>query len=86
MNEVLKKCIDELAKPAPSVPYVRGMLETLLAMNGGMNISDQSKPFIPPVSMPKYTPPPSTDEGGILDAAAAAKLASVKNLSEASLQ
>lgn len=32
-NTILKKCLDELTKEAPDKGYVRGMLETLIAMN-----------------------------------------------------
>ncbi len=70
MNEILTKATEELAKDAPNIAYVRGMLDTLLAMNG-----DQTKPIAPPVSKP-------TDEGSILDAQLKAQadfLATIQN-------
>ena len=33
MNDVIRKCVDELAKEAPRLDYVRGMLDTILSMN-----------------------------------------------------
>jgi hypothetical protein len=33
MNTILAKAAQELAKDTPDIAYVRGMLETLLAMN-----------------------------------------------------
>lgn len=32
MNTILQKAVDELAKEQPNIPYIRGMLETVLAM------------------------------------------------------
>lgn len=33
MNNVIRKCVDELNKEAPRIDYIRGMLESLLVMN-----------------------------------------------------
>lgn len=33
MNEILKKCVEELAKESPRLDYIRGMLDTVLAMS-----------------------------------------------------
>lgn len=33
MNEIIQKVVDELAKDAPKLDYIRGMLETVLVMN-----------------------------------------------------
>lgn len=75
MNEILKKATEELAEDKPDIAYVRGMLDTLLAMNGGMNISDTTKPFIPPVALPV-----PLDEAALLDAKARAAIDYVKSL------
>lgn len=33
MNSIIQKAVDELVKESPNIDYVRGMLETVLAMN-----------------------------------------------------
>ena len=33
MNEIIAKAVEELKEKEPNISYVRGMLETLLAMN-----------------------------------------------------
>jgi hypothetical protein len=33
---ILSKCIDELKTDAPDISYIRGMLETLLAVSGSV--------------------------------------------------
>lgn len=38
-TNILKKCLDELAKGTPDISYVRGMIETLL------ELSEQDKPI-----------------------------------------
>jgi hypothetical protein len=45
MKNLLKKCIDELAKEDPKLDYVRGILETLA--------EQEEKPSVPPVT---FTP------------------------------
>lgn len=36
MNDVLNKCVEELAKESPRLDYVRGMLDTLLSIQEPM--------------------------------------------------
>jgi hypothetical protein len=32
-TSILQKCVEELDKEAPSIPYIKGMLETLIIMS-----------------------------------------------------
>lgn len=75
MNEVIRKCVEELGKQSPRLDYVRGMLDTLLAMSGtpiiittpptkGSSVDITSKPM---------------DEGDIIDANTRATLATIKD-------
>ena len=48
MKNILKKCIEELAKPEPRLDYVRGMLEVLVEQ-------EPEKPTDAPIT---FTPPP----------------------------
>ena len=66
MNEILRKATEELSLEKPNIAYVRGMLETLLELNGGMDVTNQTRPFVPPISI-KSTEV-TNDEGSILDA------------------
>lgn len=34
MIPILRKCLEELSKDGPNIDYVRGMIETLIEMNG----------------------------------------------------
>ena len=45
--KLLKKCIDKLNEESPDLSYVKGILETLLELNGG----DTSVPvsIVPPI-------------------------------------
>lgn len=65
MKNLLKKCIEELAKQEPKLDYVRGILETLAEQ-------EPEKPIVPPVSSTPVSPnihPISTGspEGGAWD-------------------
>ncbi len=65
MNSVLSKCIEELAKESPSVPYVRGMLETLLEMNSpvlGRSSTVEQRIVNPQVVGPIPTAPAMTED------------------------
>lgn len=55
MNEVIKKAAEELAKDSPNIPYVRGMLETLLSMN---TVSLTPTTIPTPTLATIYIPPP----------------------------
>lgn len=73
MNKnLLQKCLDELAKDAPKLDYVRGILETLIAL------ADEKDTFVVPAKpMPIasiYQTAKQIDEATSLDAAAAAAL------------
>lgn len=45
---ILQKCVDELAKSEPDLSYVRGMLETIIAMNpqGGKPVVGNGLPTL----------------------------------------
>lgn len=46
MNAILQKATEELAKETPNIAYVRGMLETLLAMNEPTNPAPVAAPAV----------------------------------------
>lgn len=46
MNDILSKVVEELAKENPNIDYVRGMLETVLAMNK-VTIVPTTAPSVP---------------------------------------
>lgn len=56
MKNILKKCIEELAKPEPKLDYVRGMLEVLV---------EQDQPVMPASFVPVRKDPPAVGGGGI---------------------
>jgi hypothetical protein len=33
-TSILQKCVEELDKETPSIPYIKGMLETLIIVSG----------------------------------------------------
>lgn len=35
-NQILQKCVDELNKTTPDLSYLKGMLETVIAMSSGV--------------------------------------------------
>lgn len=78
---ILEKCLIELNKEEIDASYIRGMIETLLAMQekpSGILISGGT-----PTSSYVATPI-VTDDASILDARAKASIAIVKAMSEAS--
>lgn len=46
MKNIIKKCIDELAKPEPKLDYVRGMLEVLFEQDTPVPAIPQFKPAV----------------------------------------
>lgn len=91
MNEVLSKAVEELAKDVPNIAYVRGMLETVLAMSPIKTLSPLAAPMI---AQPKdvrttidnvFAPIPTT-EAEMLDAQARAAIEQVKALHLASVE
>lgn len=82
MNEILAKAVEELAKDIPNIAYVRGMLETVLAMNVA---SPHLPRQLPTVDNTYATPainilPPAADEASMLDAKARAAIATVQSM------
>ena len=84
MNKaILKKCLEELSKESPSLPYVRGMLETMMEFLP----QEPTITYTVPPAMVSQTPivPTGFDEGSQMDRIAAAKTAEIKRLADASL-
>lgn len=86
-TNILKKCLAELEKDSPSIPFVRGMLETLIEMQEPVTITHAQKyPGGPmekldiPVPLPKSEI--SQDEGTLLDLKAKAVIDKLKAESE----
>lgn len=46
MKNIIKKCIDELAKPEPKLDYVRGMLEVLFEQDAPATVVSTFKPAV----------------------------------------
>ncbi len=100
MIKILNKVLEELKKDKADLSYIRGMVETLLEMDG------QQKPaptftYNPPIIMPGQNTPagpniypnitstaisPKIDEAAVMDAQARASLATVKALADASTE
>lgn len=38
-KKILQKCVDELKKESPNIPYIQGILETLIEMDPEKDIS-----------------------------------------------
>lgn len=90
-SSILQKCLEELKAEEPDISYVRGMLETLIAVDAGSS-SDKTNfgmPKIisypvptavsPNISQSKTEP---MDEAAILDARARAAIETVKSLTQ----
>ena len=54
-SNIIKKCIDELAKPEPRLDYLRGLLEALAEQINPLYITSKDGPV--PLS-PVFTPQP----------------------------
>lgn len=70
MNEVIKKCVEEFSQENPRLDYIRGMLDTLLSMNG-VEVVPVTKEIIQGQPL---------DEAAILDAKARTAIAAVMSL------
>lgn len=91
MNEVIAKAVAELSKDSPNIAYVRGMLETVLAMSVSIPHLPSQLPSnqwtLPVTSVAAPTPmvgTSSTSEADILDAQARAAIAKVQAMTAAS--
>lgn len=86
MNNLLEKCVEELKADKPDLSYIRGILETLIAMSETeYNKSDTAKTTLKSTAedFKKFAQNIGTsDEGALLDAKARASLEAVKALSE----
>lgn len=65
MNAILQKAVEELAKDSPNIAYVRGMLDTLLAMNTPQAQIEQMKSKVVEhlAAAPVFTPMSPVIEG-----------------------
>ncbi len=75
---ILTKILGELNQKQPRLDYVRGMLETLLELEGSSVVEHSPVKRVVASSNPALP----DDEAAILDAHARAKLASIKALSQ----
>lgn len=75
MNPIIQKCLDELSKDSPKIDYVRGMLETVLAMTPTNTIM-----FPAPKAARPAAPAEVIDEAAALDAQVRAAIEAVKKL------
>lgn len=80
MNKnLLQKCLDELAKDSPKLDYVRGILETLIALSE----KEISVISVKPAEVtPTFQPPKQIDEAASLEAAAAAAMKKIPSTLE----
>lgn len=82
---ILKKCVEELSKDNPDLSYIRGMLETIIALNetqiiGYKTIHESKNIMIEDGTLKVKKPiivPAQSSEASMLDAQAASKLANV---------
>ena len=95
-NTVLQKVLDELNKESPSIDYLRGMLETLIATQHPPVIiptqpAIQPNPWVPQTpwisGIAGTQPTQNTDpEARILNSQAAAGIAKAKELAQKSIE
>ena len=55
-TQILQKCLDELKKDSPSIPYVQGMLETFISLAGNPPLSNN---VVIPKTPENIIPPPA---------------------------
>ena len=73
MNDVIRKCVDELSKEEPRLDYVRGMLDTLLSMNAPVKTVSRNQPQeISTVQTSSTMETPIVDEAMLMEARVAA--------------
>lgn len=82
-TKILTKVLEELNGINPDLSYIRGMVETLLAIDEKPTYAGQINTTIP-VTIPITNKPENLDEAGILDARARASLKTIEALSAAS--
>lgn len=80
MNEILKKATEELAKEKPDIAYVRGMLETLLAMNTPTYLSVEEVQTSDRVMAEVLKASEPMDEASILDSMAKNALPTIPSI------
>ena len=82
MIDVIRKCLEELNSESPNIDYVRGMLDTLLAMSEGPALAqktlDNDSKHLMDKGFKVNLPP--LNEAQVLDAKARASLETLKAL------
>lgn len=77
-TSILRKCLEELGKDSPKLDYIRGMLETLIEMQGAQKtVLLPPSTYIPNIT---YTTAPTTDEASILEAKARVAMDKMKDI------
>jgi len=95
-RKTIQKVIDELQKEKPDLSYIRGILETLMETLEAPTGTTYTAPiYVPPYNTVNNTAPnviyekvDSTnlaDEGAVMDAEAAARMASIKKMADDSI-
>ena len=78
-NKILQKCLDALNADKPDISYIKGMIETLLALSEGDKV--QVKDPVPLAGGPKVVAPPEA-----IDMAARASIETIKAMAEANTE
>ena len=82
-TEILTKCLKELGEQSPRIDYVRGMLETLIAMQPkAYNNEETARKELTKTMPPTHAP----GEAGLLDAMAMANLEKIRNIAAKSVE
>lgn len=86
-TSILQKALDELSKEEPRIDYVRGMLETLIAMDEKPLVFTGKEVKVQNTAIPgEVKPKEEQDQGEILTAQAKARLSTVRELAEKSTE
>lgn len=81
MNNLLQKCVEELKAEKPDLSYIRGILETLIEIDGNETSSKENyvKNILPYASTEKQVEYfHKQDEASLLDAQARAMIANIQ--------
>lgn len=85
-TSILQKCLLELDAPQPRLDYIRGMLETLIDMDGesskGRTTGFGPVNLGPSPSSPKDITSFPPDEGSILEAKARGRVQTIREIAE----
>lgn len=83
MNEIIGKVVEELKKDTPDISYIRGMLETVLAMNGSLERSSAVEHrIVNPPATGSNPVAPALDDQALLEAGVASAIKSMPPMIE----